>query len=449
MSESQHTEWKESWRDEYLKWVCAFANSEGGVLLIGKSDQGAVKNVSNARKLLEDLPAKIKNHLGIVCEVKLKSEDAKKYLEIVVQAYTNPISYKGKYYVRSGSSTHALNGVELTEFLLKKSGQTWDAITAEDASIADIDGKSIRDFIASSKSKNRLPQTDGLSDLEILEKLRLADDGKIKRAALVLFGKDPNRFFANCKIMIGRFGSDSEELIAHEPIEGNLIYLLRETQDLLNYKFLNRAVDFEGLHRKEEDEYPAAALREMLLNALVHKKYMGAAIQIRVFENKLSIWNEGKLPEGLSIDNLKEEHNSKPPNPLIADACFKAGYIDTWGRGTLKIYKACAEARLPEPQIMEKNGGIEVTLFKAVASEKDRNDFGTILEQIRNNFGTSVEATFKVISENPELTTEQISTIIGKSVRSVKSYISRLKDANFIERVGPTIGGYWKIKEKD
>lgn len=459
MNEAQNIEWKQSWRDEYLKWVCAFANTAGGTLYIGKNDKGETVHISNFQSLLEDIPSKIKNFMGIICPVNLQDDAGKKFIEIIVHQYANPISYRGKYYIRSGSSTHELNGVELQEFLLHKSGKTWDELVVEDASVKDINSKAIKKLIADSKEKGRLPDTKGLNDIEILEKLRLAYNGQLKRAAIVLFGKDPNRFFPNCKVMIGRFGADSEDLKFQELIEGNVVYLLEEVQNILNYKFLTRPIDFEGMHRREGNEYPVAALREMLLNALVHKKYMGSAIQIRVFDDKLSIWNEGTLPNGMTVANLKVEHNSKSPNPVLADACFKAGYIDTWGRGTLKIFKACKDAGLPEPSIIEKDGGIEVTLFKSIIkgsvtevskipSEEIRNDFGTISEEIREKFGTNVEATFNVLTENPEFTSEQIAEKIGKSVRSVKTYISQLKEAEIIERIGATIGGYWKIKNK-
>lgn len=456
MSEQQNIEWKQSWRDEYLKWICAFANTEGGKLYIGKDDDGNIVHLQNYQSLLEDIPSKIKNYMGIICPVNLRDDSGSKYIEIVVNSYANPISYRGKYYIRSGSSTHELNGVELAEFLLLKSGKTWDEIVVEDASVQDINKDTIKKFVADSKGKGRLPDTDGLNDINILEKLRLAYNGQIKRAGIVLFGKDPNRFFPNCKVMIGRFGKDSEDLKFQEVIEGNVVYLLDEVQNMLNYKFLTRPIDFEGMHRREGDEYPVAALREMLLNALVHKKYMGATIQIRVFDNKLSIWNEGTLPTGMTVENLKTEHNSKSPNPVLADACFKAGYIDTWGRGTLKIFKACEEAGLPEPQIIEKDGGIEVTLFKASTkrtdsgptkkpSEEIRDHFGTISERIRDQFGTNVEATFKIIYAHPEYTAKNIADKLGITSRTVENHQAKLKDAGYIERRGDNVGGYWKV----
>ena len=489
MAESQNIEWKQSWRDEYLQWICAFANTEGGTLIIGKDDRGQTVDLANAKKLLVDIPSKIKSHLGIISAVNLKDDGDRSFIEIITHPYTNPISYKGKFYIRSGSTTHELNGAELTDFLLAKSGRTWDEIIIDNASIADIDSETINKLIADSGDKGRLPDTDSLSDLEIMQKLRVAHNNQIKRSGILLFGKDPNQFIPNCKVMIGRFGADGEDLKFQEVVEGNLIYTLQEVQAQLNHKFLTRPVDFVGMMRQEKDEYPVAALREMLLNALVHKKYGGVAIQLRVFDDRLSIWNEGTLPAGLTIESLKTEHNSKPSNPLIADVCFKAGYIDTWGRGTLKIYKACLEAGLPEPQIIEKEDGIEVTLFSEdpseklrrsfietsekmssdmntnvallasnyglfidylaanhnSTSEKLRRNFGETSEEFRTHFGDKKAILLYLIAADPAISAAAAAQYLGVSPRSVQTYFNALKEST-IERIGADRGGYWKIK---
>jgi ATP-dependent DNA helicase RecG len=123
------------------------------------------------------------------------------------------------------------------------------------------------------------------------------------------------------------------------------------------------------MQRIEKGEYPVAALREMLLNALVHRNYLGSSVvQMRMFDNYLNIWNEGELPPGISLDSLKRQHPSRPRNLLIADVCFKGGYIDAWGSGTLKIISTCKEAGLPEPEIVEQDGRMLVTLFKNMYS---------------------------------------------------------------------------------
>jgi len=123
MKESQHIEWKESWRDEYLKWICGFANAEGGVLVIGRDDQGQVVGLKDARKLLEDIPNKVRDILGIMVDVNLHEDSGKDYLEIRVEAYPYPISYKGEYHYRSGSTKQELKGNSLSQFLLRKQGR--------------------------------------------------------------------------------------------------------------------------------------------------------------------------------------------------------------------------------------------------------------------------------------------------------------------------------------
>ena len=123
MKENQNVEWKETWRDEYLRWICGFANAEGGTLVIGRNDRGDIVGLSNAAKLMEDIPNKVRDILGIVVEVNLREESGKEYLEIVVEPYPCPISYKGEFHYRSGSTKQELKGPALERFLLKKRGR--------------------------------------------------------------------------------------------------------------------------------------------------------------------------------------------------------------------------------------------------------------------------------------------------------------------------------------
>ena len=104
MQEHQHVEWKETWKDEYLKWICGFANADGGTLIIGRNDAGVAVGVSNAKKLLEDIPNKVRDILGIMVNVNLHEEQGYRLLAIVVDPYPSPVSYKGEYHFRSGST---------------------------------------------------------------------------------------------------------------------------------------------------------------------------------------------------------------------------------------------------------------------------------------------------------------------------------------------------------
>jgi len=376
MAEQQNVEYKTNWHDDYLKWICGFANANGGILYIGKDDNGNLVDVTDYKKLMEDLPNKIRDMLGVMAEVNLLQEKGRHCIEIKIPPYLVPISFRGRYYYRSGSTKQELIGNALNEFLLKKSGKTWDDVIEPRAAITDIYEKSVAKFLKAAERAGRLPEDENLPLPELLEKLRLSENGQLKRAAIVLFGKDPGRFYANMMVKIGRFGKTDDDLKFEETEEGNLIHCLQEIPTQLNRKFFTKTIDFEGLQRIEKGEYPVAALREMLLNALVHRDYMGSNIQIRMYDDKFCIWNEGFLPKGLSLDALKRQHPSRPRNPVIADVCFKGGYIDAWGRGILKMINACKQAGLPEPEIKEQDGGLLVILLKDRYTEEQLSKMG-------------------------------------------------------------------------
>jgi len=383
MPEQQNIEYKQSWHDDYLKWVCGFANAQGGLIFIGKDDNGKVVGINDYKKLMDDIPNKVKNTMGISVEVSLHQENGKYFIEIVTHSYSVPISVRGRYYYRSGSTKQELTGASLNEFLLKKSGKTWDDVVEPRASFEDINEKTVATFLQASENAGRLPENKGLTVPKLFEKLRLIENGQLKRAAIILFGKEPAKFYPNTFVKIGRFGKDDADLKFQETEEANLIELLQAVLNQLNHKFLTRPIEFKGMHRIEKSEYPTSALREIILNALVHRNYMGAPTQIRVYDNKINFWNEGTLPEGLTFEALKGFHTSRPRNVLIADVCFKGGFIDSWGRGTLKIYDACKEAELPEPEIKEFQGGFLVTLFKDNLTEEQLTKLGLNDRQLK------------------------------------------------------------------
>lgn len=128
MPEQQNIEYKQSWHDDYLKWVCGFANAQGGVIFIGKDDNSKVVGISDYKKLMDEIPNKVKDLMGILVDVNLHEETGLYYLEIITQPYAVPISLRGRYYYRSGSTKQELIGAALTDYLLRKSCKTWDGL---------------------------------------------------------------------------------------------------------------------------------------------------------------------------------------------------------------------------------------------------------------------------------------------------------------------------------
>jgi len=145
-----------------------------------------------------------------------------------------------------------LTGASLNEFLLEKSGKTWDDVIEPRATFDDIDEESIETYLKAAEKAGRLPENEGLSVSELLEKLRLSENGQPKRAAIILFGKDPGKFYPNTFVKIGRFGKDDTDIKFQETEEGNLVLLLPAILSQLDHKFLVKPIGFEGMHRIEK-----------------------------------------------------------------------------------------------------------------------------------------------------------------------------------------------------
>ena len=215
--ENQTTEWKETWRDEYMRILCAFANASGGVLEIGRRDDGKVIGLADTKKLLEDLPNKIKNAMAIIADVQIHKSEGKHYIAISIGEYPFPISYHGVYYMRSGSTTQELTGSALDEFILRKQGKTWDGVPVPYIKMDDFDSDAFRVFRRKAIESTRLTKQDlEITDEKLLDTLQLTEGNYLKRAATLLFHQDPEKWVPGSYVKIGMFENDADLLYQHE-----------------------------------------------------------------------------------------------------------------------------------------------------------------------------------------------------------------------------------------
>ena len=442
MKENQQIEWKETWRDEFLKWICGFANAEGGVLHIGRNDRGVVVGVPDAVRLMEESPNKTRDILGILVKVNLREEGGREFLEIVVDAYPYPVSYKGEYHLRSGSTKQELRGAALDKFLLRKQGKHWDAVPVPHVAVKELSKSAIDRFRQLARQSERLDSTTlRESAPALIEKLRLRDGPYLKRAAVLLFHPDPEKFTTGAFVKIGYFRTNTE-LLYHDEIHGDLFTQVTQTMDLLLTKYLKAGLSYEGLQRRETFPVPEAALREALLNAVVHKDYSaGTPIQISVYPDKLMLWNPGELPPAWTVAKLKGKHPSRPFNPDVANAFFRAGMIEAWGRGIERIMEACRAARAPTPRIRYEPSGLWVE-FKLPPGE-----VAGLGEKLGERLGENRAAIIRAIAANPKVTVVQLADQLRISTTAVENNLRYLKTQNLIARIGAAKGGVWQVKE--
>ncbi len=453
MAENQNIEWKESWRDEYLKWICGFANAQGGKIYIGTRDDGTVIGVEESKKLLEDIPNKIQNTLGIIADVNLLSANGLDYIEIVVSPSSYPVNYKGEYHYRIGSTKQQLRGVALTQFIGEKTGLLWDAVPVDNISVADLDQHSLDIFRREAVKKKRMTKEDlDIPNEELLDHLDLFANGKLKRAAVMLFYNKPGRIITGCYVKIGKFGEGSD-LQYQDTIEGSLFDIADRVIDLIYTKYLKAAITYEHDVRVETYPFPREGVREAVYNALGHNNYADSVpIQIRIEDDAMYISNNCILPKDWTTETLMKPHKSMPFNPSIANAFYRAGYIEAWGRGIQKICEACQELGMPNPEYTVLGNDLTVK-FTALESAKI-SEFKTPNRQNGGLSGGLEEETqivyrkiLEIIANNSKVTQKEIAQNSGIPLRTVQRAMKELTLRGQIHRQGGKRYGYWKVTD--
>ena len=460
MKENQHTEWKVSWRDEYLKWICSFANAQGGCLEIGRDDDGMVVGVPDAEKLIEDLPNKIRDALGVMATVNLRTVGALEYVEIDVDPYPYPISYKGRYYVRSGATKQELKGAALDKFLLGKQGKHWDGVPVPHTDVNMLDSQALESFRQRAMQSKRMAIRDLRETASsLLDKLKLCDGHGLKRAALLLFHPDPEEYVTGAYIKIGYFQNDAV-LLYHDEVHGPLMSQVDEASSLILTKYMKAAISYEGAQRIERYPIPEEALLEAILNAVAHKDYSsGVPIQISVYADRIMLWNSGQLPHDWTTANLFEKHASLPHNPDVANALFRAGMIEAWGRGIERIVDSCRIAGIPPPELRDDHTGLWVVLRFAEhihgsvgrssgTGQETSQETGQETSQEtgqETGQGRTRDRVLSLLSERPEITRRELAALLGISSNGARYHLEKLKAEGLVRRVGSTKAGHWEV----
>ena len=463
--ENQNVEHKRIWKDEYLKWVSGFANAQGGKIYIGIDDDLTVVGVDNLHKQLEDIPNKIINNTGVFPETNHLTVEGKDVIEIVIEPCGMPISYRGVYYYRSGATKQEFRGAALHQFLLKKMGLNWEDVPCDGVTLDDIDDEAIEYFLDHAIGEGRMePESRGSSKEDVLYNLGLIKDGIPTNGAVLLFGKYPRRRFVTSGFKIGRFGADDADLLSQDLIEGNLIQMTDKIMQVLSSKYLIRPIHYEGLQRKEPLEIPEDALREIIFNSIVHKLQFGTWNQMSIYDDHIRLWNEGVLPEDYTVETLMSKHTSKPRNPKMAQVFYRAGFIEAWGRGYEKIFKAFDKADLKRPEFTVEQGGVTSIIYReifmSVRGDKHPNHIHISHDSQKTTQEGSEKSSEKSsekgseknrdrivreMKENPSVTIHELATMLSISDRAVSKHIKKLQEEGIVVRVGADRGGFWKV----
>lgn len=383
--ESETVEFKESFGDKALEAISAFTNSRGGTLLIGVKDSGEICGVQIGKKTLEDIANRIQEATDPRLQPLLSiiEHREKSIIVIRVSAGTGtPNSVRGRYFRRSGRTNQRMSHEEIMQRMVASIGLSWDACIEPAATLDDLDPKLITRFMETVKKLGRRPIPDSSSDYEFLRKMELIRDEAPTRAALLLFGKNPGSYFPSAFVKIGRFRSLTL-IVDDREVHGTLLEQLDEAMSWFRERLKTTFVISGKPERDVLWEYPLSALREAVTNVLCHRDYTSLAhSQIRLYDDRLEIWNAGALPPSLTPDLLLQEHDSIPRNRKIAEAFFYAGLIERWGSGTTRMAEELEAAGMPPPTFISEPGRFRLTFHREALAENRLRNMGLSERQL-------------------------------------------------------------------
>ena len=361
-------------------------------------------------------------------------------------------------YKRVGRSTVRMSKDEYERLIVDKNKDRmrFDAQPCKGATLKDISGELVREFIGKGKSGRGLALSERSSVLETLMRLRLLKDGKLTNAAILLFGA-PQEFYPQCEVKCVRFkGMDvTGDMLDLKPVTGSVIHQLQEVEKFIyNHIALAAWIEAGKIERQEKWEFPPMAIREVLANAIAHRDYRdSAAAQVRGFDDRIEVWNPGRLPAGWTAQTFLKKHESVPPNPLIARQFFWVKYVEEIGSGTNKIVKWCREWGLPDPVFEYTGTSIVVTLRKRVMDSVQALSgatarpglVGGLVGGLVDGLPGSQRRMILLMTETPSISKKQMADSLGISTTAVDKNIAKLKRKNLIRRVGPDKGGHWEV----
>ena len=424
--ESETLEFKSSFDREAIETLVAFANTHGGTVLVGAADDSKVRGVTIGKETLNDWLGQIKSSTSpsIIPDIEALEINGKSVVMLSVGEYpVKPVNIKGKYFKRRASSNHQLTLSEITDLYMQSLQLSWDAYQAPQTSLDALSLDKIERFIEEVNRSGRF--TLDSSPLLALEKLKFISNGGPTWSSLLLFATEPLRHH----IHIGRFKTP-EMIIDDRQITDTLFEAVEQAMKFI-ISHISVAFEFDGsLKRKERFAYPLPAVREALINAVVHRDYTNHSdIQIKIFDNQITIFSPGKLYGGLTVADLNTDtYQSRTRNKLIAEAFYLTNNIEKYGSGFIRIRK-------------------ELKAYPDIALEIAEIGDGLLLSFARHvNEGVNegVNVLYRCIKDNPGIRIPELSKILETPPKTLERWLKQLRDSSRVTYKGaPKTGGYY------
>ena len=437
--ENERVEYKEIFNNDSIVALRAFANTKGGSVYVGISDSGKIKGVDIKPETIPVLINEVKNktYPNIIPDANIiKTEDKTIHVLSIKEFLIKPVAIKRKYYKRIKNSNHQLNLQEIANMHLKTFNTSRDSYATNNYTLDDISSEKINLFIEKNNKFNDYKIED--APFHVLKKYELIRNEQITNACYLLFAE--NDVFS-ATIELGRF-SDPISIKDGLTVRSDLFMQVDEVLNFIK-KHINKEYIITGNPEREERwQYPISAIREIVVNMIVHRDYTyHGASSVKIYNDKIEFYNAGKLPESITIDKIYSgDYVSEIRNLKIAGMFKQLKMIEKYGSGFSRIIKAFKAYNLRTPKFENFQSGFRTTVFaeKTVVKSNDTD----VAENVVEN---RLDKILDLIKTNNKISASQISKLLNITARTAQRDLVKLKSINKIKRIGSDKGGHWQI----
>ncbi len=372
----------------------------------------------------------------------------------------------------------------------------FDFACCSGATLDDLDVEGMYRFIRVARRSRQFPLPEETPPADLLRHLNLLNRGRLTNAAVLLFGRAPQRFLISSEVKCAHFhGTEvAKPIPSYQVYKGTVFSLVDQAVDFVMSKIaLSVGTRAETAQAPTAYELPKDVVTEAIVNAVAHRDYTdNSSVQVMLFADRLEVVNSGQLPPALTVEKLRVPHQSMPTNPLIAESMYLLGYIEKMGTGTVDMVRRCAEAGLPEPEF-EASAGFTTRIWRptgishrvvpgvttqetGVTTQETTQETGVTTQETTQETGVTTQETTQetgvttqeevdekgpmsteeriiaLLQSTPTMTRTDLAGRIGITPAGIKYHLDRLRKAGRLRRVGPTKKGHWEVlrsRERD
>ncbi|MDR2590821.1 MAG: putative DNA binding domain-containing protein [Oscillospiraceae bacterium] len=449
---------------EAVNSIAAILNKHGyGDLYFGISSDGTVLGQMISEKTLREISQVISNHLEpkIYPKITEVNIDDKTCIHVEFSGDNAPYLAFGRPYIRVANEDKQMSSAEFEDYILRKNTNktSWDSALSDKTSSV-IKTILLKDYVKRANQAGRISFNYTSKD-DVLLRLDMINDGKLRNATAVLFSGVPH-----LDIQMAVFATDERiTFIDMKRDTGSVPYMVEAAEKYIRTNIRWRVVLDGSIKRKEIPEIPMDAVREALVNSFCHRDYTSSQNnEVTIFSNRIEIYNPGVFPEGLTPqDFINGTERSVKRNPLLAEFMYYVKDIESFGTGLKRISDVCAEAGVKvEFQLLKL--GFSVVFYRSDSSVSINENVGdNVGDSVGDNVGDSVgdsidniinenliindtqKQIIAILRNNPKASAAKVASEIGITIRSVERNIKILKDFKVIEREGSAFGGRWVV----